>query len=97
MTAKVTPTKLSHFPAVTLREANRRVGKHHNTVCNILSDLETLDQYSALKINLAEVGEKKADLRAALLRAAKKQTISLATSSDDKHLFVFWSIPRAKN
>jgi hypothetical protein len=83
-----------HFPFVPLTEANRRAGKHHRIVHEILKDLTRLDQYSAIKIDLAAVGKKKADLRAALLRAAKKQKVSLATSSDAKHLYVFRSLPR---
>ena len=91
MKAKKTQTSSLHFPAVPLREANRRLGKHHKIVSDILSDLAKLDQYSAIKIDLVKTGEKKADLRAALLRAAKKQKLSLGTSSDEKHLYVFRS------
>jgi hypothetical protein len=82
---------LSHFPSVPLADAHQRAGKHHKIVTDILSDLAKLDQFSAVKIILAEVGKKKADLRAALLRAAKKKRIHLATSSDDTHLYVFRS------
>lgn len=78
-----------HFPSVSLAETNRRAGKHQSIVYQILSDLEKLDNSSAIRIDLAEVGEKKADLRAALHRAAKKETIRLSTASDEKHLFVF--------
>ena len=80
-----------HFPAVPLREANGRAGKHHKIVSDILSDFARLDQYSAIKIDLAEVGKKKADLRAALHRAAKKKNLDLVTTSDEKHLYVFRS------
>jgi hypothetical protein len=78
-----------HFPFVPLTETHRRAGKHHSIVADILSDLAKLDQYSAIKIDLAQVEKKKADLRAALLRAAKKKRVHLATSSDDNHLYVF--------
>ncbi|MFZ0861714.1 MAG: hypothetical protein WCA27_31370 [Candidatus Sulfotelmatobacter sp.] len=80
-----------HFPAIPLREANGRAGKHNKIVSDILSDFARLDQYSAIKIDLAEVGKKKADLRAALHRAAKKKSLDLVTTSDEKHLYVFRS------
>jgi UDP-N-acetylmuramyl tripeptide synthase len=83
-----------HFPLVPLTDANQRAGKHHKIVSDILSDLARLDQYSAIKIDLAVVGEKKAALRSAVLRAAQKQKVGVATSSDDNHLYVFRSMPR---
>ena len=80
-----------HFPLVSLAEANKRVGKHHRIVHDVLSDLAKLDEYSAIKIDLAAVGKKKADLRAALHRAARNAKIPLATTSDTKNLYVFRS------
>ncbi len=59
----------------------------------ILSDLRKLDEHSAIKIDLSETGEKKADLRSALHRAAKNNKMNLATTSDEKHLFVFRKLP----
>ncbi len=79
-----------HFAAIPLAAAaNRRMGKHSKMVSQILSDLEKLDQYSALKVELLKVGVKKTDLRAAVYRAAQKTSVPLATSSDDKYLYVF--------
>lgn len=79
-----------HFEAIPLAAAaNRRMGKHYKMVSQILSDLEKLDQNSALKVEFLKVGVKKADLRAALHRAAQKKNVPLATSSDDKYLYVF--------
>ena len=63
----------SRFPLVPLSELNRRAGKHLKIVYEILRDLMKVDEYSALKISLAEVGKKKADLRAALHRVARKE------------------------
>jgi hypothetical protein len=65
------------------------MGKHYKMVSQILSDLEKLDQYSALKVEFLKVGVKKADLRAAVHRAAQKKNVPLATSSDDGYLYVF--------
>jgi hypothetical protein len=78
-----------HFPRVSLAEANKRAGKHHKIVRDILSDLAKLDQYSAIKIDLVAVAKKKADLRAALHRAARNAKIRLATTSDKNNLYVF--------
>jgi hypothetical protein len=80
-----------HFPAVPLAQANQRAGKHSRIVSEILSDIGKLDDFSAIKIDLAEFGKKKADLRAAIHRAARKQNLEIATTSDDKYLYVFRS------
>ena len=86
---KTSPKMTSRFPLVPLAELNRRAGKHLNIVHEILRDLTRVDDYSALKISLAEVGEKKADLRAALHRVARKEKMHIATTSDENHLYVF--------
>jgi len=80
-----------YFPMVPLADVGHRAGKHHKIVSDVLSDLSKLDQYSAIKIDLKATGQQKAPLRAALLRAARKVKIRLATSSDEKHLYVFRS------
>jgi hypothetical protein len=80
-----------HFPWVPLAQANRRASKHYRIVRDILSDIAKMDEFSAIKINLAETGKNKADLRAAIHRAAKRQKVPLATTSDEKHLYVFRS------
>jgi hypothetical protein len=86
---KTAPPRL-HFAAIPLAAAaNRRMGKHYKVVSQILSDLEKLDQYTALKVEFLKVGVKRADLRAAVHRAAQKNKVPLATSSDDKYLYVF--------
>ena len=84
------PPPRLHFAAIPLSAAaNRRMGKHYKMVSQILSDLEKLDQYSALKVEFLKVGVKKTDLGAALHRAAQKTNVPVATSSDDKYLYVF--------
>ena len=95
MKAKKTQISPPHFPAVPLTDANQRAGKHHKIVSDILSDLGKLDQYSAIKIDLVELGKNKGDLRAALHRAAKKKNIDLVTTSDERNLYVF--LPPHKN
>lgn len=86
-----------HFPSVPLAQANQRAGKHYRIVSDILSDLARLDEFSAIKIDLAGFGKNKADLRAAIHRAAKKQRVQLATTSDEKNLYVFRSSLRSRN
>ena len=88
---KKNPRASFHFPSVPLAQANRRTGKHSRIVSEILSDVLKLDESSAIKIDLAQVGEKKADLRAAIHRGAKKQKVQLATASDATCLYVFRS------
>ena len=79
-----------HFASIPLAAAaNRRMGKHYKMVSQILSDLEMLDQYSALKVEFSKAGIKKADLRSAIHRAAQKNKVLVATTSDDKYLYVF--------
>ena len=90
MKDKKKPPPRLHFAAIPLAAAAyRQTGKHYKMVSQILSDLEKLDEYSALKVEFLKVGVKKADLRAALHRAAQKKNVPSATSSDDKGLYVF--------
>ena len=88
------------FPVVPLAVAlNHRKGKHGSVVWNVFCDLEKLAENNALKIDLVKLGQKKADLRSALHREAKKRAITLLTTSDEKHLYVFrkQGIQRARN
>ena len=76
MKDKKNPPPRLHFAAIPLAAAaNRRMGKHYRMVSQTPSDLEKLDQYSALKVEFLKVGVKKADLRAALHRAAQKKNV----------------------
>jgi hypothetical protein len=87
----------SHFPSVPLAEAvESRTSRHGKITSEILSDLEKLDELSAIKVNVSEIGETKADLRSALHRAAKKRKTNLATTSDEKHLYVFRKLPSSR-
>jgi hypothetical protein len=84
-----------HFPRVSIQDASNCRGKHGRIVSEILSDLTQLDEYSAIEVALDESPSKKAALRAALHRAAKKKNIALVTTSDERHLYVFRR-PKAK-
>jgi hypothetical protein len=82
------------FPPVPLADVLKRSSKHRELVSDILSDFRKLDDLSALKIDLNKVEKKKAELRAALHRAASKEKLELATASDDANLYVFRRKPR---
>jgi len=82
------------FRAIPLADVLKRSSKHRELVSDILSDFRKLDDLSALKIDLNKVGKKKAELRAALHRAAGKEKLGLATASDDANLYVFRRKPR---
>ena len=66
-----------------------RDGKHKAIIAQLLSDIEQLADGSALKIPLAELPDSKENIRAALSRAANQRRLHIATSSNEKHLFVW--------
>ena len=85
-----------NFSRVSIADAIHQRGKHARTVADILSDLEKIDEYSAIRIDLTQVGQKKTHLRAALHRAAKKKKMGLVTTSDETHLYVFRASSKSK-
>ena len=72
-----------HFPSVPLTELPDGHSKRREIVPDILEGLKELDEYALIKIDLAKLGAKKADLRAALHRAAKKEHLELSTASTE--------------
>ncbi len=66
-----------------------RNGKHKNLVGEILADLDQLREGSAMKIPLADLGDTKERVRAALNRATRKAKRVVATASDDLYLYVW--------
>jgi hypothetical protein len=70
---------------------NGRNGKHKSIVLQMLHELEELKDGRALKIPLCELPDSKANIRSALNRATKQKNLKVATSSDDKHLYV-WKV-----
>lgn len=66
-----------------------RDGKHKRIITQLLSDIEKLQQGSALKIPLAELPDTKENIRSALSRAASQARLAIATSSNDQFLFVW--------
>jgi hypothetical protein len=66
-----------------------RNGKHREIVTQLLSDIEQLEMGNALKVPLAELPDTKENIRSALNRATRERGISLATSSDSDHLYIW--------
>jgi len=66
-----------------------RDGKHKQIITQLLSDIEQLENGSALKIPLAELPDSKENIRSALSRAATRKNIAIATSSNEGFLFVW--------
>jgi hypothetical protein len=85
-----------HFPSIRLTKLPDGHSKHHEIVSEILDDLKKLDEFTSIKIDLAEAGKQKAVLRAALHRAAKKEKLELSTVSDERNLYVFHKKPKAR-
>src|SRR5439155_23981345 len=96
MKGKKWRTRSLHFPSVELTDLPDGHSKHRKSVLEILDHLRKLDEYTSIKIDLAEVGRKKADLRAALHRAAKKEKLELSTVSDERNLYVFHRKPKPR-
>lgn len=68
-----------------------RKGKHQKIVAIILSDLDKLQDGSAIKVPLAELVESKEKVRSALNRATRKAGRTVATASDATFLYV-WNV-----
>lgn len=66
-----------------------RNGKHREIVAQLLSDLEQLEQGSALKVPLTELPDTKENIRSALNRATREREIAVATSSDEDYLYLW--------
>jgi hypothetical protein len=66
-----------------------RDGKHKSIITRLLDDIARLDDGTALKIPLSQLPDTKQNIRSALSRAARQAKINLATSSNDKFLYVW--------
>jgi hypothetical protein len=71
-----------------------RDGKHKQIITQLLSDIEQLEDGSALKIPLTELPDTKENIRSALSRAAAQQKLNISTSSNDEFLYV-WKTKKA--
>jgi hypothetical protein len=66
-----------------------RNGKHREIVSQLLSDIARLETGSALKVPLSELPDTKENIRSALNRATRERGLSIATSSDEDHLYIW--------
>jgi hypothetical protein len=66
-----------------------RIGKHHDIVLKIFSDLEQLEPGRALKIPLAKLTDSKENVRSALNRATRARRVHVETASDSDFLYVW--------
>lgn len=66
-----------------------RNGKHKDIVTRILSDLDQIEEGTALKVPLAQLTESKEKVRSALNRATRKRGQRVATASDETFLYVW--------
>ena len=66
-----------------------RNGKHKEIVTMILSDLDTLNPGSAIKVPLTGLAESKEKVRSALNRATRKAGRRVLTASDTDFLYVW--------
>jgi glyceraldehyde-3-phosphate dehydrogenase/erythrose-4-phosphate dehydrogenase len=64
-----------------------RKGKHHGLLQSIMEDLRGSAPGFAVKVPLGRVSVM--NLRSAIVRAAAREKISIATSSDDENFYVW--------
>lgn len=66
-----------------------RDGKHKQIIEMLLSDLAQTASGSAMKVPLDALPDSKENIRSALSRATRQLGIDIATSSDDRYLYVW--------
>ena len=75
-------------PIGTLKQS--RKGKHHQLLTKVMEDLRNARIGYAVKIPLADIaGVSVLNLRSAIVRAAAKEKITIASSSDDENFYVW--------
>jgi len=66
-----------------------RDGKHKKIITRLLEDLAQLKAGTALKVPLSALPDTKENIRAALNRATRLKGISVETSSDADHIYIW--------
>jgi hypothetical protein len=83
-------SKSSKFESILQTDVPKgRDGKHKQIILQLIEAIDNLTHGSALKIALEELPDSKENIRSALSRATKQQNMNIATSSDDKYLYVW--------
>lgn len=80
---------MERIPLSALQRSRR--GKHFDLMREVLEGLAALPSQSALKVPLGTYSAK--DLRSAVIRAANSHHIEIASSSDEKSLYVWKKHP----
>lgn len=79
-----------HFKTMVQADVPQgRNGKHKRVVTTILQDLDQLEDGAAIKVPLADLPEKKENIRSALNRATRKAGRRVATATDATYLYVW--------
>jgi hypothetical protein len=68
-----------------------RDGKHKQIILRLIHDIGKLSDGTALKVPLAQLPDTKENIRSALSRATRQKGLEIATSSDEKFLYV-WKV-----
>ena len=85
---------IHHFKTLAMVDVPQsRKGKHNRIVIAILHNLDDLEEGSALKVHIGELGDYKENVRAALNRAVRKSNRQVATAMDENFLYA-WNVPK---
>jgi hypothetical protein len=79
-----------HFKKMAVAEVPKvRKGKHSEIVSAILREVDELGEGIALRVPLAELGDSKENVRAALTRTVRQSKRRVATATDENFLYVW--------
>ncbi|HSA91840.1 MAG TPA: hypothetical protein VLE48_02430 [Terriglobales bacterium] len=80
-----------HFSSISQVDVPQgRQGKHRKLVSQILEDLERTAADTAVRVPLSSLdGEKMQNVRSALNRVTRAKKMEVATSADEKYLYVW--------
>jgi hypothetical protein len=91
MSDEISPIKFQSILQADIPKG--RDGKHKQIILQLIAGIEKLPDGSALKIPLSELPDTKENIRSALSRATRQKNMDVATSSDDKFLYIWKSRP----
>ncbi|HKO19206.1 MAG TPA: hypothetical protein VJU82_10005 [Acidobacteriaceae bacterium] len=84
--------RAERFESIPQRDVPKgRDGKHKHIIVELLESLANLKDGAALKVDLDLLPDSKENIRAALSRATKTRNMNVATSSDEKYLYI-WNV-----
>jgi len=81
---------IPEFQAILQTDVPRgREGKHKQIILRLIQDIDRLSPGTALKVPLAQLPDTKENIRSALSRATRQRGMDVATSSDEKYLYIW--------